>query len=313
MALYLVGDLQGCYKELSALLAQVDFDRAKDVLYIAGDLVARGPDSLETLRFVKSLGDNAKIVLGNHDLHLLAVHAGIKKVKKSDKLTALLAAHDIDELIDWLAAQPLIQKIPNTLPPEESDTQESLSELTITQTNYNKDLGTEKNNTHSSFDESFAYMTHAGISPQWTLSDAITQAAFVQSKLASAERTTWLSLMYGEEPNSWIQAKTEIEKFRYSINALTRMRYCFIDGSLEFGQKDSPEETNITNLFPWYELSQTINNTAWVFGHWASLMGKCSHDNIYPLDTGCVWGNHLTMLRWHDKKYFSQVTIPNSF
>ncbi len=301
MAIYLVGDLQGCYKELSALLTQVSFDREKDILYIAGDLVARGPDSLSTLRFVKSLGNSVKVVLGNHDLHLLAVHAGLKKVKKSDKLTSLLAAHDIDNLMDWLAAQPLIQKIPN-----EPFTKASIRKLNITEAN-----STKNNTNQSACDTSFAYMTHAGISPQWTLSDAITQAKFVQSKLASSERKTWLSFMYGEEPNSWDQAKTEVAKFRYSINALTRMRYCFIDGSLEFEQKDSPEKNNISNLLPWYEISQTINNTAWVFGHWASLMGKCSHTNIYPLDTGCVWGNHLTMLRWHDKKYFSQAAMSN--
>ncbi len=292
MAIYLVGDLQGCYQELTALLSKVNFDVKTDTLYIAGDLVARGPDSLDTLRFVKSLGENAKVVLGNHDLHLLAVHAGIKNVKKSDKLTSLLAAHDVDELMDWLASQPLIQKIPNPKANYKS-TSDSTSE-------------------GSAIENSFAYMTHAGISPQWTLSEAITQAKFVQSKLASSERKVWLRLMYGEEPNSWLHAKTEVDKFRYSINALTRMRYCFKDGSLEFEQKDSPGETNISNLRPWYELSQTINNTPWVFGHWASLMGNCSHNNIYPLDTGCVWGNHLTMLSWHDKKYFSQAAISKS-
>ena len=112
MAIYLVGDIQGCFNELTSLLTQVNFDHNQDVLYLAGDLVARGPNSLETLRFVKSLGESAKVVLGNHDLHLLAVHAGIKKAKKSDYLSALLAAPDINELMDWLATQPLIQKIP---------------------------------------------------------------------------------------------------------------------------------------------------------------------------------------------------------
>ena len=290
MAIYLVGDVQGCFSELSALLAQVNFDKKTDTLYLAGDLVARGPDSLATLRFVKSLGTSAKVVLGNHDLHLLAVHAGIKKVKKSDYLLVLLAAPDVDELMDWLSAQPLIQKIPNT------------------------DINV-KNNTEITDEDSFAYMSHAGISPQWTLADAIKQAKFVQSKLASNERNTWLALMYGEEPNNWHQVNNEVERFRYSINAFTRMRYCFCDGSLEFKQKEAPIDTpaqvkKISHLdhhiVPWYELSQTINNTAWVFGHWASLMGKSSHVNIYPLDTGCVWGNQLTMLRWHDKKYFRQ-------
>lgn len=280
MAIYLVGDIQGCFNELTALLVQVNFDDKKDTLYLAGDLVARGPDSLKTLRLVKSLGESAKVVLGNHDLHLLAVHAGIKKAKKSDQLAALLAADDIDELMDWLAAQPLLQKIPQ------------LYSQTKQQAITND-----------------AYMSHAGISPQWQLADAIEQAQFVHSKLASSERNTWLALMYGEEPNSWRQAKSEIDKFRFSINAFTRMRYCFSDGSLEFNQKESPDDINVSGIVPWYELSQTIKDTAWVFGHWASLMGQCSHTNIYPLDTGCVWGNQLTMLRWHDKKYFSQAAI----
>ncbi|KGJ92325.1 symmetrical bis(5'-nucleosyl)-tetraphosphatase [Colwellia psychrerythraea] len=279
MAIYLVGDIQGCFNELTALLSQVNFDKKNDTLFLAGDLVARGPDSLSTLRFVKSLGESAKVVLGNHDLHLLAVHAGIKKAKASDKLSALLAAPDVDELMNWLAKQPLLQKIPDI----------DSSSTAITNIN-----------------DSSAYMSHAGISPQWQLEDAITQAKFVQTKLSSNDRKTWLALMYGEDPNHWYQANTDIEKFRYSINAFTRMRYCFRDGSLEFNEKDSPEHNTIPSIKPWYELSQTINNTLWVFGHWASLMGKSSHANIYPLDTGCVWGNQLTMLRWHDKKYFSQ-------
>lgn len=280
MAIYLVGDIQGCFNELTALLVQVNFDDKKDTLYLAGDLVARGPDSLKTLRLLKSLGESAKVVLGNHDLHLLAVYAGIKKAKKSDHLAALLAADDIDDLMDWLAAQPLLQKIPQLNSQAE-------------QQNITND----------------AYMSHAGISPQWQLADAIEQAQFVHSKLASSERNTWLALMYGEEPNSWLQVKSEIDKFRFSINAFTRMRYCFSDGSLEFTQKESPDDINVSGIVPWYELSHTIKDTAWVFGHWASLMGQCSHTNIYPLDTGCVWGNQLTMLRWHDKKYFSQAAI----
>jgi len=280
MAIYLVGDIQGCYNELIALLKQVEFDHHEDILYVAGDLVARGPDSLATLRFIKSLGENAKVVLGNHDLHLLSVYAGIKKAKQSDKLAELLAADDIDELMNWLAAQPLIQKIPNTT-----------------------------NSLQSANEASFGYMSHAGISPQWTLSEAISQADFVHARLSSKERNTWLTLMYGEEPSSWYQAKTETEKFRYSINALTRMRFCFKDGSLEFHNKESPKAVLLPNIYPWFELSKTLEQTPWVFGHWASLMGESSNHNIYPLDTGCVWGNHLTLLRWHDKKLFTQLAM----
>ena len=269
MAIYLVGDIQGCYNELKSLLKQVAFNTDTDQLYLAGDLVARGPDSLATLRFIKSLGQSAKIVLGNHDLHLLAVYAGIKKVKKQDKLDELLAANDIDELMNWLAQQPLLQQINNEN----------------------------------------AYMSHAGISPQWNLQQAIKQADFVHQRLSSKNRNQWLSAMYGEQPNNWQQANTDIEKFRYSINAFTRMRYCYKNKHLEFENKLAPKaliapESDERALFPWYELSLTINETTWVFGHWATLMGKSSHSNIYPLDTGCVWGNHLTILRWHDREIF---------
>ncbi len=270
MATYLVGDIQGCFQELQALLAQVAFDKNKDLLYVAGDLVARGPDSLATLRFIKSLNRSAKVVLGNHDLHLLAVYAGIKKVKKQDKLTELLASSDVHELMHWLAQQPLLQQISNDN----------------------------------------AYMSHAGISPQWSLQEAIEQAENAHQKLSSKEKNHWLRSMYGEQPNDWYQARNSEDKFRYTINAFTRMRYCDENNHLEFEQKLSPNSlpsTNIqskTKLFPWYELSNVINKTTWVFGHWATLMGDCSHNNIYALDTGCVWGNHLTLLRWHDKKIF---------
>lgn len=271
MAIYLVGDIQGCYNELQALLKQVSFNPKKDQLYLAGDLVARGPDSLATLRFVKSLKKSAKVILGNHDLHLLSVYAGIKKVKKQDKLDELLSAHDIDTLMNWLSKQPLIQKI----------------------------------------GDDNAYMSHAGISPQWNLTQAINQAKFAHKLLSSKKRNYWLNAMYGEKPNDWHQVSTEEEKFRYTINAFTRMRYCYTDKKLEFENKSAPTtgkstKQNTLQLLPWYELSATITETTWVFGHWAALMGKCSVGNIYALDTGCVWGNHLTLLRWHDKKIFTE-------
>ena len=114
--------------------------------------------------------------------------------------------------------------------------------------------------------------------------------------------------MYGEKPNDWLNAKTDEDKFRYTINAFTRMRYCYENMQLEFDNKLAPKKflpkKQQVTILPWYELSSTIKKTTWVFGHWAALMGKCTSSNVYALDTGCVWGNHLTMLRWHDKKIF---------
>ncbi len=265
MAIYIIGDIQGCYSEFSALLESVSFDPDKDEIWPAGDIVARGPDSLSTIRLIKSLGTSAKMVLGNHDLHLLATYAGIKKVKKNDQLNDLLNAPDADEIMNWLSQQPLLRQLP----------------------------------------DANAYMSHAGISPQWTKKQAITQARMAQEKISSPERNYWLAKMYGEHPANWLDAKTEIEQFRYTVNSFTRMRFCNNDLSLEFQTKSSPSLAPKT-LKPWYELSKVLNKNQWFFGHWASLMGKCSNSNVFALDTGCVWGNELTMLRWPDKVIFTE-------
>jgi len=263
MPLYIVGDLQGCLTELQGLLKQVNFTPAYDELWLVGDLVSRGPQSLETLRFLKSLGNCVKAVLGNHDLHLLATYAGHKKVNPKDLLDELLAADDVDELMVWLAQQPLIRQLPN----EES------------------------------------YMSHAGLSPQWSIDEALIQGHNSHQKIASKDRNYWLGAMYGDQANDWNKANTDIEKFRYTINALTRMRYCNENSTLEFRHKEPPKSSP-NNLKPWFDLVSLTKDQSWVFGHWAALMGDCATKNIYALDTGCVWRNHLTMIRWHDKQLF---------
>lgn len=265
MSIYFVGDIQGCYSELDALLTKINFSSTHDLLYIAGDLVARGPDSLATLRLIKSLGQSAKVVLGNHDLHLLAIHAGIRHAKPQDALTKLLSAPDREELLNWLGRQPLIQKLPG----EET------------------------------------YMTHAGIPPHWSPAKAMKFAKKAHKKIASAQQHEWLSIMYGEKPNHWDDADDKITKFRYTINALTRMRFCHADGSLDFDCKNNLKNAP-PELTPWFEFDHIPSNTHWLFGHWAALMGECRPSNVFALDTGCAWGHHLTMLRWHDKQIFTE-------
>jgi bis(5'-nucleosyl)-tetraphosphatase (symmetrical) len=268
VANYFVGDIQGCYDELRLLLSKVSFDKNTDHLWVAGDMVARGKQSLETVEYLMSLGSSAHIVLGNHDLHLLATYEGLKKAKPNDYLDEILNSPNVESIMNWLAKQPLLQKLPN----EE------------------------------------VYMSHAGLSPQWSIHDAVAQANLAQKKLASNERKKWLSSMYGELPDKWTDAITEEEKFRYTINSLTRMRYCRLDGSLEFDCKLSPDEAPDT-LKPWFNLSQNLSNTHWVFGHWASLMGNTTNKNVFALDTGCVWGQYLTLLKWDDKTFFTQNSI----
>lgn len=266
---YFVGDIQGCLDELKALLAQVNFDPKLDTLYLTGDLVARGPKSLETLYFVRSLGDAAKTVLGNHDIHLMATYYGIKKVKANDKLGPLLDAPDIAELIDWLRQQPLLLEVDNCI------------------------------------------MTHAGISPFWSIDKAKKLALEAESILRGDNYFAFLSNMYENTPDRWHDLLQDYERFRYIINSFTRMRFCHLDGSMEFTIKCAPDQADQRHITPWF----TLKRKSWqqytlVFGHWASLMGYTNDPEIIALDTGCVWGNHMTMWRSSDRRLFTTAANP---
>ena len=267
MATYIVGDIQGCLDELKQLLATVRFDPSYDQLWIAGDLVARGPKSLETLRFIKQLGHSAIVVLGNHDLHLLAVSLGIHRVKDKDKTAAIFSAPDKDELLTWLRHQPLLAE-------------------------------------HDEF-----VMCHAGISPQWDLTIARAANSEIENLLQSDKWPWLIEKMYANLPDSWHDDLQGIERYRYIINAFTRMRFCFVDGRLDMACKQPPNEVDHSQLVPWFDLPsrKTLGKTV-LFGHWAALEGHTGKGEI-GLDTGCVWGGDLTMLRWEDKQFFKQKAL----
>jgi bis(5'-nucleosyl)-tetraphosphatase (symmetrical) len=266
MSTYLIGDVHGCLDELLALLAQVNFDPQQDTLWLTGDLVARGPASLDVLRYVRSLGPAVRMVLGNHDLHLLAVYTGISRNKPKDRITPLLEAPDADELINWLRRQPVLQ-VDNDLK---------------------------------------LIMAHAGITPQWDIETAQMCAREVESVLSSDSYPLFLNAMYGDMPNNWSPELSGLARLRFSTNALTRMRFCFPNGQLDMICKDTPENAPIP-LKPWFELPRGVDpEYSIIFGHWASLEGKGVPQGIYGLDTGCCWGGDLTLLRWEDKRYFTQ-------
>ncbi|MDN0088187.1 bis(5'-nucleosyl)-tetraphosphatase (symmetrical) ApaH [Yersinia nurmii] len=269
MSTYLIGDVHGCIDELRALLAQVEFNPQQDTLWLTGDLVARGPASLDVLRYVRSLGPAVRMVLGNHDLHLLAVYAGISRNKPKDRITPLLEAPDADELINWLRRQPVLQVD---------------EELKLV-------------------------MAHAGITPQWDIETAQTCAREVEAVLSSDSYPLFLDAMYGDMPNNWSQELSGLARLRFSTNALTRMRYCFPNGQLDMICKDTPENAP-SPLKPWFDLPRLVDpDYSIAFGHWASLEGKGAPEGIYALDTGCCWGGVLTMLRWEDKRYFTQQSF----
>ncbi len=264
MATYAVGDIQGCLKPLKRLMECVNFNPAKDTLWVAGDMVNRGPESLETLRFLHGLGNSVVAVLGNHDLHLLAVAFDFRPAGRSDTFHDILEAPDKDTLINWLRHQKLVH--------------------------YDSSLGFT--------------MVHAGIPPQWTLGEALIYSAEVESVLQSSAIAGFLMNMYGDKPAKWSPKLSGYDRLRVITNYFTRMRFCKPGGKLELSSKQGAN-SHPPGFAPWFaHPKRKTANDPIVFGHWAALEGRVNTDNIYALDTGCVWGGRLSMLRLEDKKWF---------
>jgi len=257
MAIYAIGDLQGCYDPFRRLLDELEFDDSKDTLWLTGDLVNRGPKSLKTLRFVRSLGDSAITVLGNHDLHLLALSMDkVNYGRRFETLDNVLEASDSDELLDWLRHRPLAH--------------------------YDKSLRT--------------LLVHAGTHPRWSAKKTMARAAEVERVLQGDKCKSLLGKMYGNAPTQWSGKLTGYRRLRFIINCLTRMRMLTKKMRLNFAHNGSPWRAR-KDLVPWYDVEDPAwAGTRIVFGHWSSL-GLVVLPEIISLDTGCVWGRQLTAVR----------------
>jgi bis(5'-nucleosyl)-tetraphosphatase (symmetrical) len=257
VAVYAIGDVQGCAAELDALLAKLDFVARRDRLWFVGDLVNRGPDSLSVLRRVEAMGDAAIVVLGNHDLHLLAVARGDARLKSADRgLQAVLDARDCDRLLDWLQSRPMLHHDP---------------ELGVT-------------------------MVHAGLPPQWDLPTAIACARELESALADQREGEFYRRMYGDEPDLWRDDLKGHARLRFVVNCLTRLRVCNPDGSIALGFKGTLAELP-GGLIPWFRVpGRRTTGERIVCGHWSAL-GYLDDNGVASIDTGCVWGGALTALR----------------
>lgn len=269
MATYAIGDLQGCYKSFRQLLNEINFNAQRDTLWLVGDLVNRGTGSLDVLRYVADLGDASQSVLGNHDFHLLAVAAGVRKLRGSDTLDELLNAPDAPELLSWLRQQPLLH--------------------------HDAELG--------------YVMTHAGIPPIWKLSKAKALAGEVEHDLRFQPLANFLKDLFGNEPRLWRDDLQGEERSRAIVNYFTRMRFCKPDGTLDFTNKKQVNHAPKDHE-PWFNYpSKVLKDAEMVFGHWAALEGRTGIKHIYALDTGCVWGNHLTAMRLDDRKRFQVAAV----
>ena len=231
MSTYAIGDIQGCYEPLQKLLDKITFNPDLDQLWFTGDLVNRGPDSLQTLRYIKGLDNKAISVLGNHDLHLLAVAEGVRTKSQDDSLSEILHAKDRDELLDWLRQQPLMH--------------------------HDSGLGFS--------------MIHAGLPPQWNLDDSLHYASELQTVLRGPDYLEFLQHMYGNKPDRWSSDLQGMDRLRFITNCFTRLRFCRADGGLCLKAKGPPgsQPDDCTPWFRIANRASEDMNI--LFGHWSAL------------------------------------------
>ena len=266
MPTFAIGDLQGCYDELMDLLEQIRFDPGRDRLWFTGDLINRGPQSLACLRFVKDLGDTAITVLGNHELHLLAIGNGQPQyLHDADTLDEILAADDCAELLDWLRHLPLIHH-----------------------------------------DEQTGFtLLHAGLPPQWRLDQALEYAQEVEQVLRGPRYKDYFANMYGNEPVRWCADLDGWERLRFITNCLTRIRYCSGDGVLELEEKGAPGAESALPWFEVADRKSRSDKILFGhWAALRDYRQDYGRFNVYPLDMGCVWGGELVALRLEDEQYF---------
>lgn len=263
MSTYAVGDIQGCLEPLISLLEEVSFDPDKDFLWSVGDIVNRGPSSLETLRFCYKLGNSFRMVLGNHDLHLLATAYGSRKISSSDTFQAILDAPDREKLLHWLQQQPMM------------------------------------------INEKGYILVHAGIPPQWSLAKAMQLAEELNTVLRCGTQSgEFFNAMYGDQPDIWDDSLTGVKRWRVIANYLTRMRFCTLLGQLDFTSNNT-SAIPPDGFLPWFRHEKrSSKNAKIIFGHWAALEGRIEKENIFPLDTGYVWGGRMRLMDIDTKEFF---------
>ena len=256
MATYAVGDIQGCYQEFVELLEAVSFNPARDRLWLLGDLINRGPDSLAVMEFVMSLEGRTTTVLGNHELHFLAIHYGGHSPVVSDTFHDLLAAPRVGDIAEWFRRQRFFH--------------------------WDQSLG-------------YA-MVHAGIPPGWSMQTAEARSRELMAVIQGADCTSYFRELYGNHPDRWSDDLAEMDRWRLLTNYFTRMRLIDHTGRLNFSHKGTLAEAPVGWFPWYKLFAQYPENGRLLFGHWAALQGETGRADILALDTGCVWGRSLTAL-----------------
>ncbi|MCO4087752.1 MAG: symmetrical bis(5'-nucleosyl)-tetraphosphatase [Limnohabitans sp.] len=267
MSYYWIGDIQGCDQPLGRLLDLIDFSPSRDHLVLLGDLINRGPSSLAVLKRLMALQGSVQCVLGNHDLHGLAVAFGLRQTSRLDTLDELLQAQDSTDWCTWLRHQPMALLSHDVL------------------------------------------SVHAGVLPSWTVQQTLSLAGEVESVLRGPNWHGFLGHMYGNTPASWHEELEGFDRLRVVVNALTRLRFCTPSGEMEFKTKEGAENAP-KGYIPWFDVpGRRTADTTVAFGHWSSLRQPARQD-LWALDTGCVWGGCLSAMRWREDGTHERLQVP---
>lgn len=259
MALYLIGDVQGCNAALQRLLEKIDFSASRDTLYVLGDLVNRGPDSAGVLRALSRLESSAQCLLGNHDLHLLALWQQARRVGRRDTAQHVLAEPDGAALLEWLRHRPLAI------------------------------------HRHGWLMVHAGVLPQWSVAQVLALSSEVEAVL----RASTADLAQFLHAMYGNAPVQWNANRHGYERLRVIVNALTRLRFCSAEGVMEFSSTESADQAPPGFLPWFDCPGRVTRNTPIAFGHWSTLSGNRAQapalrNNTLPLDTGCVWGGCLS-------------------
>lgn len=261
---YVVGDIQGCYKGLRKVLKLAGFNANEDKLWAVGDLIARGPQSLDTLEYLHDLGsEHFDTVLGNHDLHLIAMAHGIASPKPVDKLEPLMKHRSFSTLIDWLCTKQLALK-----------------------------------------PVKHHFISHAGLYPAWSIKKALALSKEVNTALNGTQKTKFLKSMYGNTPTVWSDDLEGEQRLRFVVNAFTRMRFLngqALEFKTKCHPETAPND--LIPWFDQHN-PKLKKKKVLIFGHWASLMGQTNKSSVIGLDTGFVWGKKLSLYCIETREYF---------
>lgn len=260
MALYFIGDLQSCCAPFKSLLRKIDFNPSSDELILLGDMINRGPQTLETLDTIIQYDGAIQCLLGNHDIHFLGVAYNLRRELRLDTLSPILSSPKRQSYVDWMRQQRMAIHTNDWL------------------------------------------AVHAGVAPEWTLEETLSYAHEVEEILRSSQVKDFLQNLFSDTPDTWSHTLTGTDRLRFIVNALTRIRFCHMDGKLDMACKKGMSFAP-SHLTPWFNMpSRKTKNTPIAFGHWSTLESVFPAKNVMALDTGCLWGEKLTAAKIENRQ-----------